>query len=216
MGGEFPVSNVETCSHFDEADVRFPVLLNTWKHHAGTLRERIAACNNNDQLGLLASRLVKIGAELMDLYTGALPPAAIAEKVIALLESDGRLALCEYRPWVAEAGGYRTVTLAEDQSQWVLRLGEETGRYVHIHPGRWAPNTRRVRANVLKTAVMVLAHARVHGGDARDIRLINTVRQKYLSLSPMRSIEGEQGLGAVLSVLETGHGRRERKNQVAT
>ena len=43
-----------------------------------------------------------------------------------------------------------------DGSAWVLRQGEEGGRYVHVHPGRRTPPTLRVRATVLKTAVMAL------------------------------------------------------------
>ena len=73
---------------------------------------------------------------------------------------------------------------------------------VHLHPGRWAPETRRVRANVLKTALMVLAYTAVHGGDPRDVAVINRVRQQYLGMAPIRELLGDQGLGVILDVLQ--------------
>jgi hypothetical protein len=93
------------------------------------------------------------------------------------------------------------VTVPQDGSRWVLRLGDETGRYVHVHPARRAPHTRRVRANVLKTAILVPADAAVHGGDPFDIARINQVRGQYLGLSPIIKLEPDEGLGAMLMEL---------------
>ena len=98
------------------------------------------------------------------------------------------------------AGGYRLVELS-DTSRWVLRLGE-VNHYVHAHPGRYAPHTRRVRANVLKTAVLVLAHVGVHGGDPLDVKLVNHVRRQHLALAPIgKDLAGDQGLGGVIDAL---------------
>jgi hypothetical protein len=184
-------------------EVRPPVLLNTWKHHAGALRRRIAAAARGGEPGLaaLAGGMVVIGTELMDLYVGRFTPAEIVAKVVARLQADGLLAPDAYRAWVAAAGGYRLLPFAEDDSAWVLRAGDDE-RYVHVHPGRWAPATLRVRANVLKTAVMALAYAAVHGGDPMDRALLNRVRAEYLGLSPVgRDPAGEQGVGRVIDVL---------------
>ncbi|MCI0460830.1 MAG: hypothetical protein L0Z62_28105 [Gemmataceae bacterium] len=186
-------------------EVPAPVLLNTWKHHAGALRQRIEEVAALGQAGLeeLAERLVVVGTELMDLYTGALTPAEIAARVIAALRAAGRLEPEAYRAWLRDSGGYGVIDLAEDGSRWVLRAGEEGERYVHVHPARWAPCTRRVRANVLKTAVMVLAHTAVHGGDPLNVRVVNTVREKYLGLSRMRALTDDGGLSAMIEVLRS-------------
>jgi cytosine/adenosine deaminase-related metal-dependent hydrolase len=180
-----------------------PVLLNTWKHHAGALRQRIALAVDAGSAGLatLARELVVIGAELMDLYTGPLTAAEIAERVLERLKAEGHFAPEVYRAWVLAGGGYRVFTLAEDQSRWVLRLGEEDGRYVHVHPARWAPATLRVRANVLKTAVMVLAYVGVFGGEPLDVTLINRVRRQYLGFAPIKGLTGDQGIRGVIAVL---------------
>jgi hypothetical protein len=180
-----------------------PVLFNTWKHHAGALRQRVEEVARAGPAALpeLAERLVVMGTELMDLYTGAFSPTEVAEKVVAALRAAGRLEPDAYRAWLQESGGYAVIELAEDRSRWVLRQGAEGERYVHVHPARWAPQTRRVRANVLKTAVMVLACAAVHGGEPLDVRLVNAARTKYLGLSKVRALADDQGLSAVIDVL---------------
>jgi len=188
-------------SYFPE--LPFPVVLNGCKHHAQVLRERIAlaAAGGEASLEGLAGQLVVIGTALMDLYTGRLSPAEIADRVLAALDAHNRLSLDAYRAWVQANGGYQVLTFPEDGSRWVLRLGDEADRYVHVHPGRWSPATLRVRANVLKTAVMVLADAAAHGGDPLDVARINRVRGRYLGLPPLVALAGERGLRGVLDVL---------------
>ena len=130
---------------------------------------------------------------------GPYAPAEVGRLVLARLEEDGRLAPDTYRAWVEAGGGYQMVKLP-DESEWVLRQGEE-GRYVHLHPGRWVPQTRRVRANVLKTAVLALAWVGVHGGDPLDLAVLNRVRRQYLGLAPLGRLLPEQGLGEVIALL---------------
>jgi hypothetical protein len=182
-------------------DVPPPVLFNPWKHHAGALRCRIAetARAGPDGLTTLAPQLLVIGTELMDLYTGELSPGEIGAGVVAQLCADGRIDPEVYRNWLEENRGYRVLTLPADDSAWVLRFGEEGGRYVHVHPGRWAPHTRRVRANVLKTAVLALAAA--SDSDPFDVALINRVRCEFLGLAPVPSLAEEGGLRDVIETL---------------
>ncbi len=183
-------------------DVPSPVLFNAWKHHAAAIRFRIAECARGGAAALdsLGQTLVVIGTQLMDLYTGELLPDEIARQVLAGLERDGRLAPEPYRAWVAEQGGYGMMTLS-DGSEWCLRAADEE-RYVHVHPGRWVTHTCRVRANVLKSAVMVLAFAGVHGGDPLDRMLVNQVRRQYLNLEPLgQDLDTDRGLGELLALL---------------
>jgi hypothetical protein len=187
-----------------------PVLFNTWKHHAAALRREIdkTVQAGAPALDELARQLIVIGTELMDLYLGRLTPAEIGTKVLTQLQAENRLALPAYRAWLTASGGYGVLTF-EDGTRWVLRMGEETVRYIHVHPARWAPETCRVRANVLKTAVMVLAHVGVHSGGPMERTLVNAIRAKYLELAPVgRDISGAEGLGAVMKLLrsETSEG----------
>jgi hypothetical protein len=188
---------------FPMPEIPAPVLFNTWKHHAGVLRQRVAKITRAGAAVLreLPQQLLVIGTDLMDLYTGVLTPAEIAGKVISALEADRRLQSESYQAWLDANGGYGVLTFTEDGSRWVLRRGAEPDRHVHVHPARWSPHTLRVRANVLKTAVMLLAHVGVYGGDPRDVARINAVRCQYLGLSPIKELAGDQGLGIVLGIL---------------
>jgi hypothetical protein len=184
-------------------------LLNTWKHHAAALRLRIREAIADGPAGLdeLANNLVVIGTELMDLYLGALSPRDIGERILTQLRSDKRLSLDAFRAWIAAGRGYRLLTLADDGSEWVLRMGDEADRYVHVHPARWAPKTCRVKANVLKTAVMILAYTSLHGGDPLEVNLVNQVRRDYLALTPLgRDLTGDQGIGQIINVLSNSDG----------
>ena len=184
-------------------DVPPPVLLNTWKHHAGALRQRIKEVGQAGAAVLqeLPRHLLVIGSDLMDVYTGRFSPGEIAATIIAELRAKGRLSLDAYRDWLQATGGFGVITFPEDTSCWVLRMGN-ADRYVHVHPARRAPATRRVRANVLKTAVMVLAYVQVNGGEPTDVSLINAVRKQYLALAPIRGLSGAEGLAVVLEILQ--------------
>lgn len=164
------------------------VLFNAFKHHAGFLRERIARWTLEEA----AAEIVVIGHALMDLYTGPMPPDALSSWV---MDELGGMDRDEFAAWLAERGDYATLTHPEGTA-WVLRLGEGE-RWVHLHPGRHSPNTVRVQANVLKTAIL----ARVHG-DAMRLETVNAVRREWLGLPPLKEAPREGvGLGAVIAVL---------------
>jgi hypothetical protein len=183
-----------------------PVLFNSWKHHAGFLKNRIQETISlgKDSLPDLAKSLIVIGAELMDLYYGPLTPQEIGIAVIDQLKSEVRFEIEPFREWVSSSGHYVVYTLNQDHSRWVLRLGEEDHRYLHVHPGRWVPQTCRVRANVLKTAIMMLAHTGIHGGDPFNLGLVNYVRGTYLNLSPIgKKLNGDEGIGSIIDLLHS-------------
>lgn len=180
-----------------------PVLFNTFKHHAGAMRARIRAvvAGGDEALRQAAALTVVLGTALMDFYVGSLSPRELSGRVVRRLAEEGRLELPAYRAWIQDSEEYAVVTMSEDNSRWVLRLGE-SDRYVHLHPGRWSPATMRVRANVLKTAFLVQAHALIHGADPMDRAVINHVRKTYLGLPPVGDDpDGELGLGAMLATL---------------
>jgi hypothetical protein len=185
-------------------EVVAPVLFNTYKHHAGALRARIeaVAAGGDEAVQKAAGRVAVLGAKLMDLYTGPLSPRELSERVVARLGGEGRLDPTAFREWILGSEEYAVIEMPEDGSRWVLRLADEPGRHVHLHPGRWSPRTMRVRANVLKTAFLVLAHARAHGADPMDRAVVDGVRKTYLGLSPLGADpDGELGLGAVIAAL---------------
>jgi hypothetical protein len=183
-------------------DIPHPALLNTWKHHAGWIRSRIATAVSAGSAGVAAlpAEMAVVGSRLMDLYTGSFSPAQIAEHVFTDLKARN---LFDYDPlakWLAEQGEY-AMTELPDGSKWTIRLGPADGRYLHLHPGRWVPHTMRVQANTLKSAVMAHAHAKLTGADPTAIAVVNEARKLYLGLLPVRELTGDGGLGAVIAAL---------------
>jgi hypothetical protein len=202
--------NARTLQQADEGtplEVIHPVLFNTFKHHIGALRARIGDIvdRGNGALVEMGTRLAVLGTRLMDLYTGALSPRELSTWVIAELTRIERISLDRYRDWMWQAESYTLFTHPVDNSRWVLRMGDERGRYVHLHPGRWSPCSVRVRANVLKTAFLVLCYTGIHGGNPRDRDVINEVRRLFLGLSPINDTpEDDVGLGAMIERLTNG------------
>jgi hypothetical protein len=179
-------------------------LLNVHKHHAGFLRERIRSAVVTGPAGLqpLADELVVVGSKLMDLYHGPFSPHEIADRVLVNLRTASRDAIVEFRSWVESGGGYQTIEFPEDLSRWVLRMGDEPDRFVHVHPARYSPFTIRVRANVLTTAVLAIAYSAMRGGDPTSRSVVNAVRRDYLALAPVgRDPSRDEGIGAVIELL---------------
>lgn len=198
-----PVAPPDPANLRTEQDVPHPVLLNTWKHHAGWIRERISAAVRAGSAGVAAlpAEMAVVGSRLMDLYVGTLKPATIAEAVIADLNTRGLFEFDPLAKWLAEQGAY-ALTELPDRSTWTIRLGPADGRYLHLHPGRWARHTMRVQANTLRSAVMAHALARLTGRAANELEVVNEARKQYLGMLPVHELTGTGGLGAVIAALQ--------------
>jgi hypothetical protein len=180
-----------------------PLLFKTLKHHLRYLQWRSAGCScgNHEALTSLASETAALGTGLWDLYTGELTPLDVSLALLQQLEHAAVLDSRHYRQWLDAADGFRIVTLPEDSSQWVLRWSDGVGRYIHVHPARGSPHSRRVRGTVLKTAALTAAHVRYSSNTPLDVTLINQLRKAYLDLPPIGQLERDHGLAEVLAIL---------------
>jgi len=137
----------------------------------------------------------------MDLYYGHLSPKDISDLIIEQLEKKNHLALGSYNQWLREEEtNYKLISLS-DNSIWTLRKGDDDARYVHIHPGRYSPHTRRVKALTLKTAIFVLCFEKLGGFKLSGIELINHIRKEYLNEPPLKIFSSESGLSKIISLL---------------
>lgn len=181
--------------------VPIPIKLNCWKHHALFIKKELRKFKSESQIKGLQSSLLKIGESQMDLYYGMLSPEEIAKQTIEYLTSNSLNNKNEYSDWLYRVGNeYQTIEL-KDKSVWTLRSGDEEKRFVHIHPGRYSPQTVRVKALTLKSTICVLAYLRTQSPPSVDISLINEVRKKYLNAPPLKSINKENGLGKLIALL---------------
>lgn len=183
-----------------------PVLFNAWKHHAGWVRGRIAAAAADGEAGLkqLTDEVVVTGTKLMDFYTGRLSPWELGERVHERLRADTKLDHAEYKPWVESHDGYVMLDLPDDGSRWVLRLGDEAGRYVHLHTARYSPHSLRVQGITLKTAILANALALARGLPFADLPTLNEARELFLDLPPVAKMTDDGGVGEVVRLLRAG------------
>lgn len=171
------------------------ILLNCWKHHAGFIREQIKLAIDVDQL---AFNTRFIGEGLMDLYYGDINSHKICKMILAQLIPG--INKFEYMYWLKEEGKDFRMLKITDESVWVLRLGDDNEKYIHIHPARYSPFTLRVKGGSLKTAICAAVWKNKDNGNI-DLDVINKIRMTYLGLSPVKSIASVPALNKIVDLL---------------
>ena len=146
----------------------------------------------------LKSDLAVIGDSQMDLYYGKLTLTEISQQIIHTLSTSYTIDKVSYIKLLNKNNDYYIASLS-DSSQWVLRQGTDSERYIHFHPARYSPHTYRITANTLKSLIAVhIAHHKPIG-----LSEINHVRTKYLNLDPIRSIKPYSGIGRYLGLFRS-------------
>jgi len=178
-----------------------PILLNCIKHHLGYIKFRLDYRSQKDQdSDDFSKELLLIGHSQLDLYLGNLTPAEIGDLITRRLKAKNCFTLARFKSWIAQnESGYQMLELP-DASQWTFRLGKNE-RYIHLHPGRYSPQTLRVKALSLKTALLVILESKLKNQDPFDLDLINQVREDHLGASPIKRLRKVDGLGKILTFL---------------
>jgi hypothetical protein len=178
------------------------IQLNALKHHIRAITRLIADC----PVAELPQRLKVLGNSQMDLYLGDLEETDISRQVLQVLNALDIHTEQQYQHWLEQHHHYRSITLS-DSSVWILRLGKERDKYVHIHPGRYSPATIRVKAAVLKTAIAVWVYLK-NGliGEVNEDSL-NRARKEVPGLPPVKSLTESRAILKMTGILEanTGH-----------
>jgi hypothetical protein len=174
-----------------------PFLLNSYKHHLRTIFEFIHIQRIKKDKGQIRDALNKIGNSQMDLYLGNLTIKQITKGVATELPRNNRLDYDKFKKYLAEQKGYFKVKLSDD-SIWLIREGNEPGRYIHIHPGRYSPGTVRVKALTLKSFIAGAILAPNLG--QVDLKTVNTGRDIYLDEQPLKSLSDNSGVGGLICI----------------
>ncbi|MDX5422899.1 MAG: hypothetical protein LPK07_04895 [Hymenobacteraceae bacterium] len=178
-----------------------PILFHPLKHHLGHILAYIRRAATAGAPASLRTDLLTLGTSQLDLYCGPLSPEEVAKEVILYLRQQDLLAPAVFRRYLHAAGAdYRCTTLSDD-TDWVLRWGVVAGRYVHLHPARYAAHTVRVKAAALKTAIASVVAARRLHISSIDLELVNKVRGEWLQLPPVKAMSKEEGAGKFLDLL---------------
>lgn len=177
-----------------------PINFNCWKHHAGFIKQQIDSVKEIKDLDQLKVYLLKIGESQMDLYLGVYSPINISEQILGYIHSKKIFSSSQYQDWLyKDERAYQLVEL-KDKSIWTLRLGDDAERYVHIHPGRYSPNTVRVKATTLKTAIFLLCFEQLGEIKSFETETVNNIRKKYLDEPPLKPFSAASGLGRLIDL----------------
>ena len=180
-----------------------PVLLNCWKHHLGFIIHQINTYQSGDLPGKLKADLLNIGNSTTDLYTGTISPAEAAKIAIRLLKKKKLYRQDIYENWIlGSEDRYRTMEFP-DRSVWILKFGDNHERYIHIHPGRYVPNTLRVKATILKSVIGAMVLSRITWVRPGQLKTINQARKTFIGLSPVKSLRPGSELDKLLRIFES-------------
>lgn len=175
-------------------EIAEPFLFNIWKHHLQAIRQlRASRIERNELLEAIAT----IGARTHDIYVGALGVDEIAEQLGAQLKEQDAFELDAFQAWLGPTE-HRSLTIG-DESVWILRLGEVSGRHLHVHPARHTPDSVRFNAPVWRTAT--LAFFTFDDRNECDLEAINQLRKDELDLSPIAQLMDGEGISKALDLI---------------
>lgn len=193
----------ETDFHDIHSDLPSPWMFNCWKHHRDFILRQIDKYIVEDGavIEIITPKLFLIGNSQLDIYLGRLTEVQIVQQIEEKLKNKKAFFETDYLNWInSKDKNYRLISLS-DKSVWTLRIGQKTGRYIHLHPGRYSHYSLRVRANTLKTAIFSIILAKMSNSAPFDLELINQVRVQNLHLAPIKSIEKATGLKELMVLL---------------
>lgn len=164
-----------------EACIRF----NTLKHHFAFLKCRIKEWHAYP-IHYVLPEIQELGSNQFDVYTGALTIGEILGEVNIQLSAFSIADSGHLASWIGKRG-YRTLRLS-DGSCWVIRVGEDPAKFIHLHPCRQQQLVTRIKANHLKTAIILILGNHIPGPAGFSTSLINEIRREILGLSPVKSV----------------------------
>jgi hypothetical protein len=186
----------------DELSVPKPFLINPLKHHLGFVRTFIDHYRKtDDKKSRFYSELLKIGNSVTDIYCGSLSLVEIVESVELQLKTSDSLSGNSFRRFIRESRkNFRNVEV-QDGSEWTLLLAADQERYLHLHPARSSAFIIRVKANALKTAIVIKTFYTEECFQQDLLNTINEVRVKLLGESPIKDLKEAKGISSVLTYL---------------
>lgn len=168
----------------EEDDIPFPVRFNPLKHHRNYILDILKNASPGEIIGMLDS----VCNNYIDIYTGTMTPKSIGNSVISILKSKQALDADDFSRWVNTKSGYRKIVL-KDQSEWIVRKGNEPERYIHLHPARLGPFTMRFKGSTLKTVYLL----KISTPEIPSLKKVNDNRNQ-IGLSPVKKLERSKGI----------------------
>ena len=157
------------------------IVFNSEKHHMQAIAKKLCEYveEGENSLPALMIELVNKGVlrdsynGVIDVYIGEFSVERIKSEITEFLGGKGLLEMEAYKAYLEREGqikrrGHYTSFELSDKTSMTMRLIESEVGFVHVHPGRYSPNTFRIKANTLKTAILA--------------RFLSLVRKKPMAL----------------------------------
>ncbi|HVN56850.1 MAG TPA: hypothetical protein VMT63_01005 [Bacteroidales bacterium] len=177
-----------------------PILFNPLKHHLGYIREFIALNadgNSTPDNEAVVRELKHIGGSVMDVYCGNLSYDEIGDELLCYITTKKLKDQDIFHGWAGTgAKDFRTIYLS-DGSNWVMKYYDNEQRFVHSFPARFSPNSFRIKANTLKSAILYQIFI---GKDFVSEEDLNTARA-IAGLSPVREIFDTEAIAEMIEML---------------
>lgn len=168
-------------------DVPVPFTFNALKHHLKHAKDRCQeALPNETSFKQLVHDLNNIGSNLLDVYTGDFSAREITNEITGILKTNECFEKVSLTA-ILNDKGYMSCKIS-DKSIWIVRFGSVSERYIHIHPGRVGENVQRFHSNAWKTAILLYYFNLFQGEECDSTEQVNSVRTKYLGLSPVKKL----------------------------
>lgn len=180
--------------------IKIPVTFNPMKHHLSFI---ISEAENLkfSSIDEISDKLLVIGDNLMDLYTGKLSVDEILAEIQSVLHRLDVFTREDFCRWIS-GSEYKKLILS-DSSVWVVKRSVNDENYIHLHPGKRSEFTCRVRGSTLKTVVACWANGKLPE-KPNQLDEVNQIRCNWLNLSPVKALQPGKGI-LKLAVLFKNH-----------
>lgn len=170
-----------------------PIAFNCFKHHRNFILEVL----KKESYEEVKKRVTTMNNNYIDIYTGSLLPSTISSEIHQYLRNNHIDQNPEFEKRIAKRGGFAIAQLS-DQSLWILRLGNDTVQFVHVHPSKTGLFCQRVKGSTLKFCYLLVKQ---NNGLLPNppIEELNFIRQEA-GLSPIKRWEPGQGFQKALKL----------------
>lgn len=171
------------------------ITCNWIKHHLIECKQTIISSKvSKIEILKFIETIKRMGNNPFDLYVGVLTISEIEEQILSkpypiIIENKEN-----FKRWLGKPG-YKKITLA-DNSQWILRFGNNAEMFIHIHPARTGMHTMRLKGSAWKTALALT----IMDIEPR-LESINKTRKDILSLSPVKNLTARSEITKALNIL---------------
>ncbi len=128
-----------------------------------------------------------IGNNLIDFYFGQLGVEQICSECTQYFQKNNIYKSQQFFKWLGCAH-WKKIILS-DQSEWMVRSGNSSERFIHIHPAKFSKHTIRVKGTTLKTVLtLCILDVPIQQNPDTNLRAVNNYRNELLGLSPVKSL----------------------------